>query len=53
MSLANMRKSLEKNEPEEIENSKNQKKVANVKTAKLQEFNLEVTEENNKTLNES
>ena len=53
MSLANMRKSLEKNEPEEIENSKNQQKVANVKTAKLQEFNLEVTEENNKTLNES
>ncbi len=53
MSMANMRKSLEENEPEKIENPKNQQKVANVKSAKLQELNLEVTEERNKTLNES
>ena len=51
--MANMRKSLEENEPKEIQNQKNQQKTENVKAAKLKEFNLEVTKETNKTLNES
>ena len=53
ISLANMRLNLEKNEPEEIENSKNQQKKTINKAAKLNEFKLEVMEVKTNTMNET
>ncbi len=53
IALAKMRKNLEEETTEEITNTKDKQKTTNKKIAKLVEFNIEVKDDKNKTLNES